>query len=80
VSSSSTRCQIKLREIPCQAIICIPAPAAKIISASVEWPDPLPSYFHLCSKVKIQCPTCGELDRAIIGLLTPNVYIYIDCF
>src|SRR6266481_7692761 len=27
----------------------------------VIWPEPLPSYYHLCSKIKIKCPDCGEV-------------------
>jgi len=26
----------------------------------VVWPDPLPSQFHLCTKIKVTCPSCGE--------------------
>ena len=29
-------------------------------SFRVLWPDPLPSHFHLCSRVKLTCPTCRE--------------------
>ena len=29
----------------------------------VIWPDPLPSYYHLCSKIKIECPACREVTE-----------------
>jgi hypothetical protein len=27
------------------------------------WPDPLPSYYHKCSKIKMKCPDCGEVTE-----------------
>ncbi len=29
----------------------------------VIWPDPLPTYYHLCSKIKMKCPDCGEVTE-----------------
>src|SRR5437016_11452514 len=29
----------------------------------VIWPDPLPSHYHLCSKIKMKCPDCGEVTE-----------------
>jgi hypothetical protein len=29
----------------------------------VIWPDPLPSHYHLCSKIKIGCPDCHEVTE-----------------
>ena len=29
----------------------------------VIWPEPLPSHYHLCSKIKIKCPDCQEVTE-----------------
>jgi hypothetical protein len=29
----------------------------------VIWPSPLPSHYHLCSKIKLQCPDCDEVTE-----------------
>jgi hypothetical protein len=29
----------------------------------VIWPEPLPSHYHLCSKIKMKCPDCGEVTE-----------------
>jgi hypothetical protein len=29
----------------------------------VIWPEPLPSHFHRNSKIKLECPECGELTE-----------------
>ena len=29
----------------------------------VIWPEPLPSHYHLCSKIKIKCPDCGDVTE-----------------
>jgi hypothetical protein len=35
----------------------------------VVWPDPVPAHLHLCSKIKIICPGCGELTELYAFLL-----------
>jgi hypothetical protein len=35
----------------------------------VIWPDPLPSHYHPCSKIKIKCPECGEVNELYDYLL-----------
>jgi hypothetical protein len=35
----------------------------------VIWPNPLPSHYHPCSKIKIKCPECGEVDELYDYLL-----------
>ncbi len=29
----------------------------------VIWPEPLPTHYHLCSKIKMKCPDCGEVTE-----------------
>jgi len=29
----------------------------------VIWPDPLPSHYDVCSKIKIKCPDCRDVIR-----------------
>jgi len=29
----------------------------------VVWPNPVPAHLHLCSKIKITCPDCGETNE-----------------
>src|SRR5216684_8451404 len=29
----------------------------------VIWPECLPTHYHLCSKIKIKCPDCGEVTE-----------------
>jgi hypothetical protein len=29
----------------------------------VVWPNPVPAHLHLCSKIKMTCPGCGELTE-----------------
>ena len=29
----------------------------------VIWPEPLPSHYHLCSKIKMKCPDCNEVTE-----------------
>jgi hypothetical protein len=43
----------------------------------IVWPRPLPSHLHLCSKITVKCPGCGELTELYAFLLdkilqTPN--------
>src|SRR6266567_1218460 len=35
----------------------------------VVWPKPIPSHLHLCSKIKVMCPACGELTELYVFLL-----------
>src|SRR6266566_1896468 len=35
----------------------------------VIWPTPVPTHLHLCSKIKISCPACGELTELCVFLL-----------
>jgi hypothetical protein len=35
----------------------------------VIWPNPLPSHYHLCSKITIKCPECGEVNELYAYLL-----------
>jgi hypothetical protein len=35
----------------------------------VIWPAPVPADLHLCSKIKITCPNCGELTELYAFLL-----------
>ena len=29
----------------------------------VIWPEPLPSHYHFCSKIKLKCPDCQEVTE-----------------
>ena len=29
----------------------------------VIWPDPLPTHYDCCSKIRIKCPDCGEVTE-----------------
>jgi len=29
----------------------------------VIWPEPVPTHYHLCSKIKMKCPDCGEVTE-----------------
>ena len=29
----------------------------------VIWPDPLPSHYHVCSKIRIKCPDCRDVTE-----------------
>ncbi len=35
----------------------------------VIWPNPLPSYYDKCSKIKIECPECHEVNELYDYLL-----------
>src|SRR2546430_16765742 len=35
----------------------------------VVWPRPFPGHLHLCSKITIKCPGCGELTELYAFLL-----------
>ena len=35
----------------------------------VVWPKPIPSRLHLCSKITVKCPACGELTELYAFLL-----------
>jgi hypothetical protein len=35
----------------------------------VVWPNPIPNQLHLCSKIAIKCPGCGELTELYAFLL-----------
>ncbi len=35
----------------------------------VIWPKPIPNHLHLCSKITIKCPGCGELTELYAFLL-----------
>jgi len=32
----------------------------------VIWPEPLPTHYHLLSKIKMKCPDCGEVTELTI--------------
>ena len=29
----------------------------------VIWPESVPTHYHLCSKIKMKCPDCGEVTE-----------------
>ena len=29
----------------------------------VIWPEPVPTHYHLCSKIKMKCPDCNEVTE-----------------
>src|SRR5882762_5382637 len=29
----------------------------------VIWPEPVPTHYHLCSKIKMKCPDCNEVSE-----------------
>jgi hypothetical protein len=35
----------------------------------VVWPNPVPTHLHLCSKIRVKCPACGELAEPYAFLL-----------
>jgi hypothetical protein len=35
----------------------------------VVWPGPLPSHYHLCSKITMKCPDCGEVTELYAFLI-----------
>ena len=35
----------------------------------VIWPEPMPSHHHRCSKIKIKCPSCGDVSEPYDFLL-----------
>ncbi len=39
----------------------------------VIWPECLPGYYHLCSKIKIKCPDCQEVTEVYDFLIDRHV-------
>jgi len=35
----------------------------------VVWPKPIPNHLHLCSKITVKCPACGERAELYAFLL-----------